>query len=212
MVHKLSSVILLGVLCTVGTPTSSAAEPFVDGYLGLGLARLENTEVSGGGLSVRDDDDSGGSVTLGARAGYWLPRLPWLGFAADVSYLKPEADTDTFPISALLMLRWPLLVSERFPYGRLQPYVGAGPGLFISVLDISEPRASGGDYADTSYDVGVDVRAGATGLFAPRFGMFLEYRFTRYSPEWQDELVGVPTTLKSDISTHTLSAGVSFRF
>ena len=45
-----------------------------------------------------------------------------------------------FPISALLMLRYPLLKdSEFFPQGRLQPYTGVGPGAFISrgELDLS---------------------------------------------------------------------------
>jgi hypothetical protein len=62
------------------------------------------------------------------------------GLAADVSYFAPDDDTggpeyDVIPVSPLLMLRAPISTSEEFPNGRVQPFLGVGPGIFVAIAD-----------------------------------------------------------------------------
>jgi len=58
------------------------------------------------------------------------------------------------------MLRLPLLKDpdKGFPHGRLQPYVAAGPGVFISRAKADFGDLGLGSESDTSVDIGVDVR------------------------------------------------------
>ena len=61
-------------------------------------------------------------------------------------------DLDVVPVSPLLMLRAPLASDEEYPYGRLQPFVGIGPGIFITIVDEQ-------GYSDKPADVGLDLHA-----------------------------------------------------
>ena len=67
------------------------------------------------------------SATFGMRGGYWFDSASWVGVAADVSFFEAEANHIRFrivPVSLLVMLRVPLLVTDEIPGGRLQPYIG----------------------------------------------------------------------------------------
>jgi len=55
--------------------------------------------------------------------------------------------------------RLPLIKDKDFAHGRLQPYVGVGPSLFISRLS-GDLGNRGGRASDTSLDVGADARGG----------------------------------------------------
>ena len=132
---------VVGVMLSAAPPAS--AEWFADLYSGAVFwvdpsihVDVGNGTVSGNrGKSVAD-------FTVGGRFGYWLRPVPWLGFALDTSYYQLHADAknanaplqeaklQTVPITPMVMARLPLLESSEYPAGRLQPYVGAGPGIF----------------------------------------------------------------------------------
>jgi opacity protein-like surface antigen len=188
---------------------------------------------------LRHDD----SIVFGGRFGYWLEPFPYLGFGLDVSHFgadaPPQATTVTFNpdplrlsgpsvqagkveigvtvISFDLMLRWPLMTSQAFPKGQLQPYMAVGPALFIvkaedfgNLVPITQ--------SDTHTSVGVKVAAGAAWLFTPNIGVFGEYRFLHYNPESNltgvDPITGAPASarINDSQSTHQIVAGVTFRF
>lgn len=180
------------------------------------------------------------SPSVGGRAGYWFEGEPWFGLAATVSYFQPDvrpkgvenadrADLTVIPLSLLVMARASLLTSKEFSHGRLQPYVGVGPGLFIS--HVSGKLASGEpDFSDTSTDLGLDFRLGLAWEFAQHFALFGEYAYTHVNPTFSSthtetkaiDVQGASGTIntdasvrrenETDIGTHRFLAGVSYRF
>jgi hypothetical protein len=167
-------------------------------------------------------------VSVGIRGGYWLDSVPWLGFAFDLSYFNPEEDVsllplklDVFPISALLMLRYPLLKSAAYPRGRLQPYAGVGPSAFVTTakLELRKDVGAPGNFSDTTVNPGLDVRGGVKFRFVGQdspggMAIFLEYRFTHFEPsDFKDDIGGVPLELEADeLNTHHVAAGFGWYF
>ena len=91
----------------------------------------------GGESSIDLDFDS--DVTLGLRTGVWLESYPQFGLAVDLSYFNSDANNANFsvvPISFLLMARMPVMVSAKFPNGRMQPYLAVGPSLMLYDYEI----------------------------------------------------------------------------
>ena len=93
------------------------------------------------------------------RGGYWFDSVSWVGVAGDVSFFEAEAHHVRFrivPVSLLVMLRVPLLVTDEIPGGRLQPK----------------------KVAVRSVEAGFDAHLGLLWQFHRHFGVFAEYRFT----------------------------------
>jgi opacity protein-like surface antigen len=103
------------------------------------------------------------------------------------------------------MLRAPLLASAAFPNGQLQPYIGAGPSLFISDVKI-DTRLTGEERSDAQTEFGGDARAGIALLFTPNFGIFVEGRYTFF----QTNPGGQNTEF--DVETLHALAGLTFRW
>jgi hypothetical protein len=161
------------------------------------------------------------SITYGLRAGYWFGK--WAGLALDIFTFEPKLDAQDFtqgadvratPISALLMLRWPLLASDEYPLGRLHPYIGGGPSLFLtefdgnvdlSVMDfpiteVVDPLLPlppetytlhaniepAGEFSSKNVDPGLQLLVGLDFQILPFVGVFGEYRYTLAEPVWSD--------------------------
>ncbi len=178
-------------------PCSVWAEGFFDLYGGVALSGSADVDhqnfgdplvfprVPLGSTTKSLSFDTSG--TIGVRGGYWFERWPWVGLAADLSYFSRKAagaDIDLVPLSGLVMLRYPMLISEQFPKGRLQPYMGIGPGLFFSHASIDfDPPFGSVNHGDIH--VGFDGRAGLAWQLYKRLSVFLEYRFTRVSLDYE---------------------------
>ena len=155
-------------------PNVSRAEGFFDLYGGVPFGQSAQVDHQFFGdpavfprpapISATKNLDFSTSWTVGGRAGYWFEALPLLGLAADVSYFERNgsgAEINLVPLSFLVMLRYPLLTSDSFPKGRLQPYVGFGPSLFYSNTSIhfDPPLQNVNDFSIFT-GVGFDARAG----------------------------------------------------
>ena len=191
--------------CTVST--AARAEVFVDLRVGGAFTDDNDIELDFGPVSLRGETEYEDSVTGGMRAGYWFYSLPYFGLAADVSYFAPDDDTggpeyDVIPISPLFMARVPIATTEEYPFGRVQPFLGIGPGIFVSLLDFDPV----GD--DETVEVGVDLHAGLNFQVTRLVSVFVEYRFTYVEPEF--EVQGVDIT--PELSTHHAGAGIGFHF
>ena len=196
---------------TLGAARPAAAEWFLDLYGGVSITDDADVELPGG--QTLDDavefDEVG---TGGGRLGVWLPGLRWLGFAVDVSYFAPkgqgstgEARLEVVPITGLVMFRLPLLESQEFPNGRLQPYLGAGAGVFLTSVKVEVP-GFGEENSDWQAEFGGDARGGITFLFTPGFGVFIEGRYTAFSTN--------PGGQNTDFDVQTFHAlgGFTFRW
>ncbi len=122
-----------------------------------------------------------------------------------------------FSITAIafdvVRLRWPLLTSAEFPKGQLQPYFTVGPALFMTrAKDTANFTPNNQSVTDTS--VGVKVGTGVAWQFFEHVALFGEYRFTHVStePTFFSAISSIPVPLKTDLNSHHLIGGVSFRF
>ncbi len=198
------------VLCVAILSSGGArAEGFIDVYLGGSYTDDTTTRYSSMASATTKFDDS---TIGGVRGGVWIGPWPWLGFAGDISYFRADhdarrADIHVIPLSLLVMLRVPIFRSEELPGGRFQPYVGAGPAVFVSVLkdrDIFAP----GEFVSADGSIGSDVRAAVKVQLLRWLAVFAEYRHTEFDAKWDDANV----TIKGDIETDHFQMGVGFHF
>lgn len=211
---------------TLLTPLVAAAEWFGDIYLGVSHTKASDNTFRLNGAAVRTLEDSDVSTPGGGRLGYWFESQPWLGVAVDASVFNPDFD-DTgparagssvtltvAPISGLLLLRLPVWTSPEFPEGRLQPYLGGGPGLFFTSLSefAGASVPSPAVLEDSSWSLGLDGRVGITGLISRTLGVFVEYRYTQTRPELQSRTGGGTVTYDPTFETHHLVVGLTVRF
>jgi Outer membrane protein beta-barrel domain len=205
------AMMVTGLGAIVLGPRPASAEWFADAYGGASITADADVTVRNG-TTVDDKVEFDTEGMGGARLGYWLEGLRWLGVAGDVSYFGPagqgttaETRLEVVPLSPLVMLRLPLLESREFPMGRLQPYVGAGPGFFLTRVKVDVPGL-GEQRSDWQFEVGADARAGITFMITPGVGTFVEGRYTVFSTNPG----GRSTEL--DIETVHVTGGVTFRW
>ena len=218
--------VLAGYLAVA--PSTVSAERFVDLYGGVAFTASDDVSAKSVNFpifgtvtteSATRRVDFGSSPTMGIRGGYWLESVPWLGGAIDVSYFEADGDNvdiTVVPLSFLLMLRWPLLTSDEFPKGRLQPYLGIGLATFFADLTADFTPTVSQKVDDFAIEAGLDLRSGLAWQFHPRFALFGEYRFTHFSRELDPKppFLGFGTVeiVETTLSTHHFLGGVSFRF
>ena len=155
----------------------------------------------------------------------------------DVFYFQPDIPTQTATFTAsglgsavgqwrktsvdvigvgfdVLRLRLPLLKSDQFRHGRLQPYVTAGPALFFTKIKDTDSFAPNNQSKnDTS--VGVKVGAGLAFHLTKAIALFGEYRFTHFKADATFTDTTPPPsqeTVKATFDTHHAIGGISFRF
>ena len=167
------------------------------------------------GVAITDSAnnvDYDNTPTFGGRVGGWAQELSWIGMALDFSYFKMKADgidTKVFPLSLLLMLR--------YTGDRLQPYIGVGPGLFLSDTKV-DIQLSGQDKtsSDTTVDIGLDTRAGLAWRLFKSLAVIGEYRFTYFEGNYDDKVSSGGTQTEVKVNTknyvHHFLVGVSYRF
>jgi hypothetical protein len=222
-------------LFTWASPATARAEGFVDFRIGGAVTQDTDAMIKVG--PVGDPPQTfGGSgpieftagVSIGIRGGYWLESIPYVGFALDLSFFNPEEDVSqlplklqVYPISGLLMLRYPLLKDSDYPRGRLQPYAGVGPSAFVTTAKMDIPDPVPENFTDSTVDLGLDVRGGVNFHFTrpnwpgESLAIFLEYRFTHVKPSnFKENVAGLlPVELGIDqLDSHHITAGVGWYF
>jgi len=166
-------------------------------------------------------------VTGGIKLGYFLDSCPYFGVEAEGSIGNQPQPSQTVSLSppvggvvttgrvtnqnllvwtmALhLVGRYGFLPDQEVPFGRLQPYVGIGPGLVVLYAE-----------ADSAKNFGLEVEAGLRYMFTKHLGGFLEYKFSK---QWEVELesqqmANMPArTATFDFARHQVVAGLAYHF
>jgi opacity protein-like surface antigen len=202
-------IVSLILAISLGVPAGRAfGEVFLDAYIGPAFTS-DGKFNNGPNVPATTKFDT--VVSGGARIGYFF--IPYIGFAVDLSHYQPDGefggggsgfsfDSRVTGLSFDLMGRLPLMVSNNFPNGQLQPYLAVGPGVYFSHIKISPSPVFGSKDSDSS--AGIKVAAGSTWMFTRNIGLFGEYRFSHFTAD----LLG----FEQDVNTHRLQVGATFRF
>ena len=205
-------------------PGYAVAESFFDLFAGAAFTESADfTQKTSAETNVFPDLRFDTAPSFGIRGGHWFESLPVLGVEVDLSHFEPHRSHQSssggssgsirerdFKISSLsvdLRLRWPLLRSDSYPMGQLQPYLALGPGGFATLTRLSGAHGQG------SYDLaaspGAHAAAGVIWQFHSVVGVFAEYRFTYFHLGFKS---GGALPSDTNVATHHLLGGVSFRF
>lgn len=132
----------------------------------------------------------------GLKVGYFLDSFPYLGFEGEGSIDSHNQPHKTINISPPVngtnvaltrqqtMLIWTMafhivgrygfLPDKEVPFGRLQPYVGIGPGVGVLYFE-----------SDSSKNFSLDTEAGIRYMFTKHLAAFVEYK---YFHQWDVQL------------------------
>jgi opacity protein-like surface antigen len=203
-------------------------EFFIGGFLGGSFVPSTDWTYRTAGLdSTARNMTIDPGVTGGIKLGYFLDSCPYFGIEAEGSIGNQSQPAQTVSLSppvagriatgrwsgqsllvwtmALhLVGRYGFLPDQEVPFGRLQPYVGIGPGLVMLYAE-----------ADSAKNFGLELEAGLRYMFTKHLGGFVEYKFSK---QWAVELdsqslVNLPaSTATFDFTRHQVVAGLSYHF
>ena len=168
-------------------------------------------------------------VLGGLKFGRYFDSLPWFGIEGETSLSRnnirgnqgrispplPGGPNNLFggsdwfidwTMQMSLLARHGFLKDKEVTFGRLQPYVGIGPGWEV----VYATHDSAKNYA-------IEAQAGVRYMFTDNLGIFCEYKFSyQFAVEYQDLPAGkqVPATANwsFDLPHHRLVLGVSYHF
>ncbi len=164
------------------------------------------------------------AVLGGVKFGRFFDTLPWLGWEVETNFsrhgirdqqarLAPplpgvvRLPNDRFYIwdsQVNLLARIGFLKDKEVTFGRLQPYLGLGPG--FEVIYATD---------DSAKNLAIEAMAGIRYLFTPALGLFCEYKYSyQFNVEIQQK--EIPPfgrgTVTFDAPHHRVVLGVSYHF
>ncbi len=207
-------------------------EMYVGGFLGASFVQSTSwnfTEIPGGPVTAGNVQYQP-AVVGGGKLGYFCNRYPWFGVEGETNFTRNDVreqivslsrglpqgkmmnqTLNVWTSSLKLMARYGFFPDQDVPFGRLQPYVGIGPGFVVVYAD-----------ADSAKNFSLELQAGVRYMMLKNVSAFVEYKFSK---QWNVELesqqilapvsgqVVLGTSLaKMDFDAHKVVAGVAYHF
>jgi opacity protein-like surface antigen len=211
-----------------GEPRYLNGEFYVGGFMGAAL--LQDADWSYAGLTTAHNVAMSAGVLGGLKFGYFTHTYPWFGLEVETNFTRQDVWNQTVSISPALggsntaslvtsnwyiwnnsiklMGRYGFLPDSEVPFGRLQPYVGIGPGFEVIYSQ-----------TDSAKNFSLEVEAGIRYMMLKNVSAFLEYKF---SQQWNVELESQtiytnnaqfpPRTATFDVTSHKIVLGVAYHF
>jgi Outer membrane protein beta-barrel domain len=235
-------VIYVIAMCLLLTAGPASAEWFADAYAGQSFTLKDNMTVhSPSGLSIYQDTEFDRAFIIGGRFGRYLDAVPFLGFGVDLSTFMPaigpqqlhidgcvpsggcsggqggttgRIDVDVITVSLDVLLRLPLLKSDKAPWGAIQPYITAGVPFSQTTVTPRTTAQFRNQDGDSDYTVGYKVGGGIAYQVAPSLMVFAEYRYmhSEVSVDLHDSATLKQTPVHFNLNTHFAVLGLSARW
>lgn len=182
------------------------------------------------------------AIIFGGKIGYWFTRegasgfqfpawMKYLGFELDLSYHElnwPNQNVQVSPLSNkfnlqkdglaftsafMFMGRYGFLPDSQAPFGRLQPYVGIGPIIFVNKVKVNLGR----DFRTTDADLGFGVETGLRYMVLKHVSVFsaFRYRYARSHNTVDDQIFDLPNRFMNMRTTYQLFSfifGAAYHF
>ena len=181
-----------------------------------------NSDFFGDTLEVDPKNDVGffGGIKLGYvfGTGVFRPTVEgdffYNGFQGGANFTLREPDGDLIRSSSLTTwINTGAFMGNfiaRFAFGRFQPYVGAGVGIYYAESAGAEFQGPHGTFNSgggrSHADLAWQIIAGTDYYWTPRFSTFIEYKFLNYTSTQID------TREDRDLRQHLVGAGVRVHF
>ncbi|HCL64246.1 MAG TPA: lipid A oxidase [Rhizobium sp.] len=203
--------------------------------LGASVARAEMAISVYGGVQSAPDSDvivsdqadfnagwEGNSFAMppyyGIRGTWWMEELgqPNLGVSLDYTHAKVYADDATLAASGwshfeytdgLNLLTLNALYRMPIEGTKFTPYIGAGAGINVPHVEVT--RASGTTFNYQFGGATIQAQAGIAYGITDNWSTFVEYK-GNYS--WVDVDIDSGASLRSNIMTNAINAGLTFRW
>ncbi len=186
--------------------------------------------ITGGAVKVSNQRYTPG-VLGGLKFGYFCDYFPWLGVeletnftrndirdhnvtlsrpvqATNMAYMKGVEFYNWTIMALYLKARYGFFPDKEVPFGRLQPYVGIGPGVVVIFAA-----------TDSAKNFSLEAMAGVRYMILKNISAFVEYKFSK---QWDVELESqtfnpIGGTLQRgtahfDFDSHKIAVGVAYHF
>ena len=209
-------------------------EWYVGGYLGLSYFPASDWDFLGVGPPYQGRTAKNiifqPGPQVGVKFGRYFETLPNFGWEVETSFSRnnhryqnvpisppPPSGTNgkssflytadwfmTWAMQINLLARYGFLKDKEVPFGRLQPYIGLGPG-----FEVVYGRT------DSAKNFAIETMAGLRYMCTKNIGIFCEYKFTyQFKVEYEQVLIDAQrtTTMTFDLPHHRFVVGVSYHF
>jgi hypothetical protein len=208
----------------IKTDVTQEIEPRLldDGTLLAGVETFRNRSFS---------TDVDNSAVFGGKVGYWFDFFPFVAAELDVYTFRADLivpqgqtsgnltlnqdfkfDTRVVAIGFNIMGRYTLLKGPDFPRGRLQPYVGIGPGLFVTNIKNKRPVAENNLGEKTLAFGGLQAILGGRFFIHKKLSLFVEYKFSHFTADLSGAGEQFSISARQNISAHHFVGGISYHF
>lgn len=166
-------------------------------------------------------------VLGGLKFGRYFDSLPWLGLEMEMNFSRHPIRAQSVPISPSpltgparlrlpiyrfyiwamqinLLARYGFLKDKEVTFGRLQPYLGIGPGFEVLY-----------GTTDSAKNLAVETMAGLRYMCTPNIALFCEYKFSYQFGVEIEQLIIPPYgsgTAEVDVPHHRIVFGVAYHF